>query len=338
MTVPVYQNDRTQYAYVATPPSSRLGSVDYTVSTYAVTTQCNPVTASCFNPSSISGASAPYKCPFAFQGAVNTLVNAPNSVAEAYFTDSNGSNNDTTSNPIGNPYYHAAMLLMNTRNGRPPGLQNDPEATEGGHGGSIVALFCTSTVYDVTYSSVNGTITHWTTSPSNNSNTMIVQGTQRLTTVGNPNLIQAATVAGLSDSAQEVANQFALAYSQTALAVSTGAFEPRAASASQVRETILVARVPKAPLFALVLANLMLVLLGIILTLVALISLRGSTGEVQARLSIPTLVAALFEGRVREPSGAVEDMFAERHREPDLRLGFSRSAEGGYVFQTWLPH
>lgn len=70
----------------------------------------------------------------------------------------------------------------------------------------------------------------------------------------------------------------------------------------------------------------------------ALISLRGSTGEVQARLSIPTLVAALFEGRVREPSGAVEDMFAERHREPDLRLGFSRSAEGGYVFQTWLPH
>jgi hypothetical protein len=256
----------------------------------------------------------------------------------AYFTDSTGSNNNTDKTLIGNPYYYSAVILANMRNARPAALQNDPEVLSGGHGGAtIVVVGCASTVYDVEYSSVNGTIKGWKTSKSNSSTTLIVQGTQRHTDVGNPNLIQAASIAGLGNSAQAIADQFALAYSQTALAVSSGAFEPRAAWASQVRDHILVARVPKAPLFALLAANLLLVLLGIILAIVALIAVRGNTGEAQARLSIPALVAALFEVHMARPVNEVEDMFEERHGERGSRIGFAKAVEGGWVFQRWRP-
>lgn len=339
MMIPIHVESHDQYAYVANPQTARLSPLDFTVSTYAIQSQCTPVTSQCAKPEDVFGVSTRFNCPFEFQGTVNTAVGASNSVAMAYFTDSTGSSNDTDATTIGNPYYYAAVVLSNMRNARPTVLQNDPQVLEGGHGGAtIVALFCASTVYDVRYSSVNGTITNWKVSNSNSSTTMIVQGTQRRTDVGKPNLIQAASIAGLANSAQDIADQFALAYSQTALAVASGAFEPRDASASQMREQILVARIPKAPLFALVVFNLLLVLLGVILTTIALSALRGNTGEAQGRLNIPSLVAMLFERRVRGPVKELEEMFEERHGERGPRVGFTRTAEGGWMFQGWLPH
>jgi hypothetical protein len=334
MTIPIFSVGQDQYAYIASPQTHRLSLLDYTVSTYAVHSQCTAVTSQCAND--VSGVGTRYKCPFAFQGTVNTAVGASNSVTMAYFTDSTGSNNNTDETLIDNPYYFSAMILANMRNARPLALQNDPEVLAGGHGGAtIVALRCASTVYDVEYSSVNGTIRNWKSSNSNQSTTLIVQGTQRHTDVGNPNLIQAASVAGLGNSAQDIADQFALAYSQTALAVASGAFEPRIAFASQLRQQILVARVPKAPLFALIAANLLLVLLGVVLAIVALIAVRGNTGEAQARLSIPTLVAALFETNMAKPVSEVEDMFGERHGQQGPRIGIGKAEEGGWVFQNW---
>jgi hypothetical protein len=339
MTIPIFSVGQYQYAYIAAPETHHLSLLDYTVSTYAIHSQCSPVTSQCASPNDVAGVGTTYHCPFAFQGTVNTAVGASNSVTMVYFTDSTGSNNNTDQTLIDNPYYYSAIVLANMRNPRPLALQNDPEVLSGGHGGAtIVALSCTSTVYDVEYSSVNGTINNWRTSNSNSSTTLIVQGTQRLTNVGNPNLIQAASIAGLSNSAQDIADQFALAYSQTSLAVASGAFEPRVALASQIREQILVARVPKAPLFALIATNLLLVLLGIILAVVALIANRGNTGEVQARLSIPALVAALFEVNRAKPVEEVEDMFEERHGEQGPRIGFAKVAEGGWVFQSWRPN
>jgi hypothetical protein len=336
--VPIHAIQQDQFAYVSSSQKSRLSPIDYTVSTYAIRSQCAPVTSQCANDSNVIGTGTRFKCPFAFQGTANTATTATNSVTMAYFTDSTGSNNDTIRNSFDNPYYYSAMIVTNMRNPRSMGLNNDPQVIQGGHGGStIVALFCSSTVYDVRYSSVNGTIKNWETSKSNISTTQIVQGTQRLTDVGLPNLVQAVSIAGLSDTAQSIADQFALAYSQTAIAVASGAFQPRAASASQVREQILVARVPKAPLFALIAANLLLVLLGVILTVVALVAVRGNTGEAQGRLNIPMLVATMFEGRVRWPAKEVEEMFHERHGEQGPRVGFVRTTEGGWMFQSWIP-
>ncbi|OQE37406.1 hypothetical protein PENCOP_c010G02018 [Penicillium coprophilum] len=339
MTVPIYSAGNQQYAYLASPEVSNLPLLDYTASTYAIHSQCSPVTSQCASIDDVYGVGTRYNCPFAFQGTVNTAVGASNSVTMAYFTDSTRSDNDTDTTLISNPYHYSAVILANMRNARPIALQNEPEVLSGGHGGAtIVVLTCTSTVYDIEYSSINGTIKNWKSSNSNRSTALIVQGTQRHTDVGDPNLIQAVSIAGLGSSAQDMADQFALAYSQTALAVASGAFEPRAALASQVRERILVARVPKAPLFALIAANLLFVVLGILLAMIALIAVRGNTGEAQARLTIPALVASLFEVNMARPVDEVDNMFEEKHGEQGPRIGFAKAEEGGWVFKSWPPN
>ncbi|KAK5063183.1 hypothetical protein LTR84_005260 [Exophiala bonariae] len=328
-----------QFAYLTNAQLSRLASIDYSAKSYAVQSQCKPVTSSCMSTDDVAGVGTFYHCPFAFQGMADTSVGSLNSVTMAYFTDSSGANNNTNTNHIGNPYYHAAVAVVNMRNGVSQALMSDPEIIKGGHGGStIIALFCNSTIYDLEYTSVNGSVTRFAVNLSNSSTTNILQGSQRLTDAGDANLVQAASVAGLGNSAQAISDQFALSYSQTALAVAVGAFQPRPALELQSREDMLVARVPKLPLACLLAANLLLVLLGIALTVVAFLSSSRETGEIQARLSIAALVASQFEEvRTRSPVEKVEDMFEESHGEPGPRIGFFRSPEGAWVFGSFRP-
>jgi hypothetical protein len=217
-------------------------------------------------------------------------------------------------------------------------LQNDPELVSGVHGATVFALFCNATVYDLEYTSINGTITRFITKPSNISTVNIIQGSQQYTYVGDPNLLQASSIAGFSNTSQEMADQFALAYSQTALGAASSAFTLQPAIESQLRTDMLVARVPKAPLVCLLLSNLLLAALGIVLTIIAFFAVRGETGEVQARLSIPALVAAQFEGkRARDRVESVEDLFEERRGGRGPRIGFIRTVEGVWTFETWRP-
>jgi hypothetical protein len=327
-----------QFAYLGNAQLSRLASIDYTANTYAVNSQCTPVTTECKVGYSEAGVGAKYECPFEFAGTAYTNAGAANSVTMSYFTDSSGQNNDTDSGSMSNPYYYAAVAVVNMRNTPSPALINDPEIVGGMHGGStIIAVWCNATVYDLQYTTVNGTITRFIAELSNGTITKLLQSTQRRTEVGDANLVQAASVAGLGNTSQSISDQFALSYSETALAVASGAFEPRAATESQLRTHILVARVPKAPLGFLVLMNLLLAVLGIVLAIIAWKSLQYcDTGEIQARLSIPAMVASHFEyTRVRAPVEKVEDMFEESHGELGPRIGFLKTAEGAWVFNTW---
>jgi len=338
MMVRTYTAGNQQFAYLASAQLSRLASIDYTADTYAVNSQCTPVTTECKMSYREDGVGASYDCPFEFAGIAYTNVGAANSVTMAYFTNSSGQNNDTDTSPIGNPYYYAAVAVVNMRNPPSPAAMDDPEIVGGIHGGStIIAVWCNATVYDLQYTIVNGTITRFITTTSNYTVTYLLQATQRRTEVGDANLVQAASVAGIAGDAQSISDQFALSYSETALAVASGAFEPRDATESQLRTQILVARVPKAPLGFLVLMNLLLAVLGVVLAVSAWKSVqRGDVGEIQARLSIPSIVATHFEhARVRVPVEKVEDMFEERHGELGSRIGFLKTAEGAWVFDTW---
>jgi hypothetical protein len=255
----------------------------------------------------------------------------------AYFTNSTGSSNQTFNADIGNPYYFAATASVNENIGRLPALQNDTELFYGLHGSMVFVLFCNTTVYDVEYSSVNNTITRFVTKPSNTSTVNIIQGSQQYTYVGDPSLIQAASIAGFSANSQEVADRFALSYSQTALAVAIGAFTPQPPIESQLRNDILVARVPIAPLAVLIFSNLAFVVLGVVLTIIAVVAMvKGDTQEVQARMSIAGLVAAQFEGnRAREQVESVENLFEENHGVEGPRVRTLRTEEGGWVFGSW---
>lgn len=172
---------------------------------------------------------------------------------------------------------------------------------------------------------------------SNGPITNIIQATQQYSSNADDGVLaQAASLAGFSESAQEVADKIAIAYSRVALSVAAGAFVLMPALEAQRRESFLVARVPKAPLAALLAANLLLAVLGIVLTCIALVAARNETGEVQARLSIYGLVADRFEGiRAKQGSESVEKLFEERSGQDGPKVGISRAWEGGYGYRTW---
>lgn len=335
MIVKITTVDKDQFAYVGNPPSPALDSTDYTAYSWAAQTRCIPVTTRCIKREDIYGVGTHYKCPFAMEGFLGTSYQ--NTMSMAYFTDSSATNNVTQGETLQNPYYFAAIVAVNQNVGPGPGLGGEMEILSTVHGADLFAVFCNTTVYDVEYTSVNSTLTRFEGKLSNASLANIVQGAQQFSKVGEPNIIQGASIAALiSTSAQGVADYFALTYSQVALGVATTAFTPQPAIASHARENVLVAQVPKAALACLLLANLSLAALGIALTASAFWAVRGETGEVQARLSFPAVVASQFEGRRAEgPVERIEDIFEERQGAPGPRIGLIKSGEGGWKFGIW---
>ncbi|KAH7346928.1 hypothetical protein BKA66DRAFT_447756 [Pyrenochaeta sp. MPI-SDFR-AT-0127] len=307
-----FTKDHEQYAYLGVPALPAIADIDYTATSYAVKSTCQPVTKECFWEERISGPGAWYSCPFAMQDWIAT--GPINTIKWEYFTDATGQENNTVSNAIANPYYYAAIFSVNQNIGWKPYVGEDPQMANGLHGSTLFAAMCEATVYDVDYTVVNHTITRFETSLSNMSVANILQGTQHYTEVGSPFVIQASSVAA-------------------ALAVAAGATVPTPATEAQRRREILVARVPKAPLIVLLVSCFLIVLLGVILTILASVSVQGDTGEVQARLSIPGLVAAHFERHGGSQCVEyIDKLFEESQGIKSRRIGVQQNHIGGWTF------
>lgn len=333
MTVLTYEGDST-YTYLGIPPSDALSQRDYEATTFGISTQCKPISNECNLIASI-GASTPFECTPAFAGDV---TQAPGGLVTTYLTNATMSSNGTEGG-IQNPFYVGLAALVNQQGGGSlvqTNLTPIPEIVTPVHGGISFVLLCAATVYDIQYNSINGTATQFVATASNDSTTNIWQGAIAYTGVGSPQLQQAASLATFSSSAQELADKIALAYSKIALAIGAEAVMRTPALAVQERSSLLVARVPAAPLFTLVVANLLFVILGVILTLVALGTSGGEVREVQARLSIVGLVADRFEGvKARRGVESMDELFEERYGQRSTRVAIDRVAGGGYEYKAW---
>ncbi|KAF3015010.1 hypothetical protein E8E14_008395 [Neopestalotiopsis sp. 37M] len=73
-------------------------------------------------------------------------------------------------------------------------LNGDPEVTGAMHGGTIIALLCEVTTYDVTYTSVNGTTVHFDPRISNTTASNIIEGTMVEVDLTSSYLQQAASL------------------------------------------------------------------------------------------------------------------------------------------------
>jgi hypothetical protein len=327
-TVLTYQS-KIPYTYLGIPEAQVL-QLDYTATTFGMQTQCKLVSNEC-NLNGDYGAFTSFYCAETFQG---DLTQGP-SWQTAYFTDSAMTSNDTFWG-VHNPYYFS--LASREGNGITDGGPNSSELVGVLHGGYAFILFCSAALYDIEYDSINGTITRFVTTASNDSVANVWQSTIS-TITGDPSvstLQQASTLAMFSDTTQELEDMMALAYSRTALALGAQAVMRSPALAAQERQSFLVTSVEAAPLFTLVIANLLFVFLGIVLTGIAIKASRGDVREVQARLSIIGLVADRFEGqRGRDGVEKMDDYFEEKDGNGSVRVAIDRSDGGGFAYKVW---
>ncbi|KAL9623762.1 MAG: hypothetical protein Q9160_001993 [Pyrenula sp. 1 TL-2023] len=323
------------YAYLGIPASPLVSIRDYTATTFGMRTQCKTVSKSC-NLNSPAGAATLLKCSDAFAG---NLEASSSGWLYTYFTNETMLSNRTFRGEINNPYYHGLAALF-----RSPGLSgisqssnlSDSDIVRPMHSGVAFVLLCSITTFDVEYDSLNGTISRFIAKPSNTTVASIWQAPMANADVGQPNLqTEASIAASTARDAQDLADKTALAYSKVALGVGAQSVRPAPAKAVQERTTLLVARVPKASLFGLVGANLLFVLLGCILTIVALFSSRGEIRDIQARLSVAGLVADRFEGeRAKAPMGVIDDLFEEHEGNTSSRVVMAQTTAGGYMYKT----
>jgi len=256
-----------------------------------------------------------------------------------------GYNNFTT----GNPFYLATGASLATTEA----LANDPEAVQVSGVDQLNSGFilqCTSTVYEVTYITVNGSVVNGTYKVANDTLPSNLRWTLTYVQAYSQNALEAAWISGAqqSNTSEELADFFAQRFSETALSMVVGITEPAPTLAERSREHLLVTRLPKAPFFTLIVLNLLYAALGVLLAGLAIASQPRRTRDVQARLSIAGLVAALFElhpgaavaqSKRTAPSG-IEGVFAEYYQRGDqdgARVVVVPAGEGSHAFEKTSP-
>lgn len=101
------------------------------------------------------------------------------------------------------------------------------------------------------------------------------------------------------------------------------------------RQTLLVAKVPIAALFTLILTNLLFVVTGIVLLVMAWKVRRPGVDDVQARLNITGLVADRFEDERRQGAvGKIEELFDEYQAGDKTRVAVVGTFKDGYIYDT----
>jgi hypothetical protein len=290
-------------------------NVDFQASTFAIQTTCKPISQTCgLNPA--FGASTPFKCTPSFSG--DATAEDPNDNYGGSETVNNFNKNISSQSKQLNPFNLGtwARVYSNRFNpsvgGKEFNLHQDPEIITPVHGGLAWVLGCSSVVCDLTYSWVNGYFDRdWRQSNGSISQTLAAPFPYGLAC---SNLNNLAITSSFTDTADEMAEKWLTGFSQIAMPLAAGIVSPRQNLQEQSRTSMLVSRVPKAPLSTLIGLNLLYALLGILLMLYTLCFAKPSeTRDVQARLTLSGLAFCFEdEGRARAPVEKVERLFEER--------------------------
>jgi hypothetical protein len=323
------------YVYLADVGAS--DEFDFQASTIAINTQCVPFSQEC-NLIPWSGDSTPYNCSEEFVGditainASSTLGDTPNAATLriGFFNDSAFMlpTGLTPLTPCANPCYIAMAadvygdvleLYSNGSENFMPSIENDPEIVETNLASIAFILSCNVTVYEATYTWINGSFNNFTSlTPSNNTLSNVLNGPlQNNLTFGLSLLQTSALTSVLSNTSQELADYMAFAYSQTALGLASGVFSPQINILEQNRQQLTVARVPYAPFYALIGLNSLFGIIGAVLTVIAIYANRKEgVDKIRVSLTIWGVVAHGFEttGDAALVKDA-EDLFRESRSE-----------------------
>jgi hypothetical protein len=165
------------------------------------------------------------------------------------------------------------------------GLGGDPQVSEGtivgfGNGHVGFALSCTSTVYDVTYSLVDGNIKVFNATLADPSTAAIIKAPLQAS-LGSYALFEKAAVSVLTNNLT-VMDSMNLAFSQTFLALAAGIYERAPDLEQRWRGDMTLTRIGKGPFYFLVVCMFLYAFVVLVFTVIALsVFRRSDVKEVQ---------------------------------------------------------
>lgn len=331
-TISVFNNGPNDtIAYLGVSQSQRNSRHDFTGTTLGIHSQCRPITQECglSMPVGETSVSFPFNCN---DGAWNSTIE----VADLNWQYFSSANMSSGSSGVQNPFYYGVAVNSQFTANAVTNIRDDPEIQALSDSLNFL-LFCTVTTYDIEYDFVQGNVTRMVPTVSNNSVSNALTSGLQNTLYGKTSMQTALQMVSIiAENSQDLANEFAIEYSKIALSIAAGSVVRTAPIVVQNRDSVLVAKVPKAPMFLLVAINLVFVIVGAFLGYTALRS-SSEAHEAQARFSIAGLVANLFEGDVaRNPGYAVERLYGEYWDggRTMSKVGIARTNSGGYVLRV----
>ncbi|KAK3671051.1 hypothetical protein LTR78_009012 [Recurvomyces mirabilis] len=302
--VSTFNSDNGDYAFVAIPPSQELAQRDYTALTFG------------------------FWCSAAFSG---NLQASHSNWQMVHFVDP--ALTDINITQVKNPYYLGWAGLLTTLQG----VIDDPEIVDPVHGGMAFVMACNATLYNIEYDYVNGTVVRFVAQMTNSTVVEAAIGPMA-NDFAQPYLQQYAESAVFSNTSAELADKLSLSYSKAALSFFAQTINAVPATRAQERTSVLVARIEVAPLYALVVADLLYVVAGIGLMIAPLKMSSADVRQLQSRLGITALVADRFETEHElRPVKEVEDLFEECKGLRSRRIGIVRSEEHGWSYAVTTP-
>jgi hypothetical protein len=319
-----YVDPKTEkvYYYMAdTAVISNLYARDFQTSTLAVETQCNLITSRCL-PKSTDGSAQyigtyDFHCPNGFNGSL--LSNGASSAAKfntttqpggdmagiTFFSDAQMSDRikDSEFASLQNPLYFGTWSVgwqvapWNDGSGTNGFWDSDPEIFYDFSWNYIWMLNCSSTIYDVTYSFFNGSITKWDTSlAQQDSGGLLSLPFVSGMPLGTLSLELATTNVNSVQNSSQLTSVWSQQFSRYGMATLAGSLESVGNHLEQTRNNSHAAtRVPMIPLFLLLGLKILYCLAVLLLAFAAWYCTNPrETQSVKERLTVKGLAAAYF--------------------------------------------
>ncbi|KAH6975674.1 hypothetical protein EDB80DRAFT_594756 [Ilyonectria destructans] len=320
------QDGRT-YQYLAPSDSFENLRQDYAARTYGMSSECSPRSTICHLGDGMIGASTPFNCKKSgFSGAIQT------SIQIHYFSHPTLFSSDSGISGFYNPFYFIGAVWLPSQW---PAPTDDREIVTEVHGDRALIFNCSTTVYDITYSTANGSIVDFATIKSNISVSNALQSPIGFTLAAEYTLQQAFSFAGFSNSAQKMLDTWAPEFDRAAIAMGVTALQGSTATTSHFRDPAIVARIPLAPFACLLLANMLFAVSGAVLAMMAVRAGQDpETQEVAERMTAVGVIANYFE-KPQQARGLVEKpemMFEELTQGHGPKVAVERAEQGGYTF------
>lgn len=312
-------------------------SHDYNATTFAASTTCIPITTQCnLSINTISDTNATWSCNGgAFAGSGDALVNNGVLRQSYRYFDMTGTEGQWPLDGVNNPFFTAGAVTNQLSVAASQSQADDPDILVTKKSAISAIFLCNTTIFDVSYEVLHGELFSFSTKNSNISTTNLFASGITDTQFGSSNIcIDLDIAAPYIPSAQAYADAFANVLNQAALASGATSVHRIPIVTGQIRNVLIVSRIPTAPLFLLTALNLGFVILGLVLTTLASLTTHEAR-SVQIRLSIAGVVANIFQKHKSSTQATVADGFLANYDSSteDVRVNIHRTSTGIFLFR-----